>query len=279
MEVVALKTDETSVRRPIALVTLARSALASPVLRFLIVGGGNTLLYAVLSLLFMWLLPFSKQVSSTLAYLAGIPVAFLAYKTFVFRAESATSHSEILRFLVTHSVNLVVSYAMVAVLCSGLVFGHAFIYLTVEQAQAAIFPGQKLTSADLNLTPEQRKAIARASDVRVRNPELKVWKVEGGGWFILDEVIGKHEFITYAVGLNADGSVKHIEVMDYRETYGYQIRDEKWRAQFAGKKHGAKLKLDDDIKNISGATLSCRHLTDGVKRLLATHALVLQNLR
>ena len=119
MEVVALKTDETPAPRPIALAALARSALASPVLRFFIVGGGNTLLYAILSLLFMWLLPFSKQVSSTVAYLAGIPVAFLAYKTFVFRAGSAISHSEILRFLVTHSVNLVVSYVMVAVLCGG----------------------------------------------------------------------------------------------------------------------------------------------------------------
>ena len=120
VEVMALKTKETPFPRPISPVALARWALASPVLRFLIVGGGNTLLYAILSLLFMWLLPFSKQVCSTLAYLAGIPVAFLAYKTFVFRAEAATSHSEILRFLVTHSVNLVVSYAMVVVPCGEL---------------------------------------------------------------------------------------------------------------------------------------------------------------
>ncbi len=120
VEGLALKADETPMPRPVALLALARSALASPVLRFLIVGGGNTVLYAVLSLLFMWLLPFSKQVCSTLAYLAGIPVAFLAYKTFVFRAGSATGHSEILRFLATHSVNLVVSYVMVAVLCGGL---------------------------------------------------------------------------------------------------------------------------------------------------------------
>jgi len=41
-----------------------------------------------------------------------------------------------------------------------------------------------------------------------------------------------------------------------------------------GKKYGARLKLDDDIKNVSGATLSCRHVTDGVKRLLATHEIL-----
>ena len=153
---------------------------------------------------------------------------------------------------------------------------HAVTYLTVEQAQAAIFPGRKLTSADVKLTDEQRKAIAKASAIRVRNPQQKVWKVEGGGWFILDEVIGKHEFITYAVGLTEDGAVKQIEVMDYRETYGGQVREEKWRAQFTGKKHGAKLKLDDDVQNISGATLSSRHIADGVRRLLATYELALK---
>jgi putative flippase GtrA len=115
----ALNTDASPIPWHVALNALARKVLASPILRFLIVGGGNTLLYAVLSLLFMWLLPFSKQVSSTLAYLTAIPVAFLAYKKFVFRAGAATSHSEILRFLVTHGVNLVVSYVMVAVLCGG----------------------------------------------------------------------------------------------------------------------------------------------------------------
>src|SRR4051794_38221646 len=100
---------------------------------------------------------------------------------------------------------------------------HAVVYLTVGQAQQAIFPGAKLTPANVKLTDAQRKAIEKASDVKVRSPEVRVWMVEGGGWFILDDVVGKHEFITYALGLKADGSVKGIEIMDYRETYGDQI--------------------------------------------------------
>jgi Na+-transporting NADH:ubiquinone oxidoreductase subunit NqrC len=154
--------------------------------------------------------------------------------------------------------------------------GHAVTYLTVEQAQQAIFPGAQLTPADVTLTDAQRKAIEKASGVRVRNREEKVWKVAGGGWLIVDQVLGKHEFITYAVGLNGDGSVKQIEIMDYRESYGYEIRDPRWRAQFVGRTSDAKLKLGDDIENISGATLSCRHITDGVRRLLAFHDVVLR---
>ena len=113
--------------------------------------------------------------------------------------------------------------------------------------------------------------------MRVLHDDQQVWRVSGGGWFIVDEVVGKHEFITYAVGLNANGSVKQIEVMDYRETYGGEIRNENWRAQFVGKTSQSPLKLDRDIKNISGATLSCRHITDGVKRLLAFYDIALKH--
>ncbi len=153
---------------------------------------------------------------------------------------------------------------------------HATIYLSVEQAQEAIFPGAKLDRADVALSDDQRDAIEGASGVAVRNRKQRVWKVEGGGWFIVDEVLGKHEFITYALGLHADGSVKQIEIMDYRETYGYEVRNPEWRAQFTGLTSGARLKLGKDIRNISGATLSCRHVTDGVKRLLAFHDVALR---
>ena len=153
---------------------------------------------------------------------------------------------------------------------------EAVSYLTLDQAQQAIFPGAKVSPTSLRLTDAQRKAVEKASGVKVRTPGLKLWRVEGGGWFFIDDVVGKHEFITYALGLAADGTVKQIEVMDYRENYGDAVRRTDWRAQFTGKKHGAKLKLDDDIRSVSGATLSCRALTDGVKRLLAIHDLVLK---
>lgn len=154
--------------------------------------------------------------------------------------------------------------------------GYATTYLSVEQAQSAIFPGATFQTETIALTADQRSAIEKASGVRVRNAELKVWRASTGGWFIVDEVLGKHEFITYAVGLDSGGAVHGLEILDYRETYGGQVRNAAWRAQFSGKTSAAHLKLDDDVKNISGATLSSRHITDGVKRLLATYDLVLK---
>lgn len=167
------------------------------------------------------------------------------------------------------------------IISAGAIPCYATTYMTVDQAQKICFTNAtQFISADVTLTRAQMKAIEKDSGVRVRLPTQKVWRAMKDdkflGWVIQDEVLGKHEYIQWVLALNSDGSVRQIEILDYRETYGYEIRNEKWRAQFYGKEHGAKLKLDDDIKNISGATLSCRHITDGVKRLLSFYELVLK---
>jgi len=99
-----------------------------------------------------------------------------------------------------------------------------------------------------------------------------------GDWYIVDNVIGKHENIDIAVAITKDGKVKGVEVLTYRETYGYEVMNKKWLAQFKGKDNMETLKLDKQIKNISGATLSCRHVTDGVNRLTEIWAQILRYL-
>jgi Na+-translocating ferredoxin:NAD+ oxidoreductase RnfG subunit len=88
------------------------------------------------------------------------------------------------------------------------------------------------------------------------------------GYVVVDDVIGKFELITYAVGIGSDGVIRQVEVLSYRESHGYEIRLPAWRQQFVGKGSAAPLRVGDDIANISGATLSCSHVTDGVKRIV-----------
>lgn len=153
----------------------------------------------------------------------------------------------------------------------------ATVYLTVEQAQSAMFPHQKLTPAFRQLQPMEIAAIKRASGETPLSKQLQAWRAQDGGWFIVDRVVGKHEFITYAVALTRDGAVRSVEILDYRETYGGEVRSPAWRQQFVGKRFGAAVELGKDIRNISGATISSRHVTDGVRRLLATWEVVLKN--
>lgn len=94
------------------------------------------------------------------------------------------------------------------------------------------------------------------------------------GRAIEGDVIGKELPITFLVLLTRENSVRGIEILNYRETHGGEVRREKWRAQFNGKSAGDSLKLGEDIKNIAGATLSCRALTDAVHDALGIAAVV-----
>jgi Na+-translocating ferredoxin:NAD+ oxidoreductase RnfG subunit len=155
-------------------------------------------------------------------------------------------------------------------------------YLSLSQAQTLLFPtANAFRDKLLRFSPEDRDRIKERSGLRQRWDEQKVWRAErdgqAQGWFIVDEVIGKHEFITYAAAISPSGQVLGIEILSYRETHGGQVREREWRRHFVGKKLGDAFKLDEDVPNISGATLSCRNVLDGVKRLLVIHSLHLAN--
>ena len=157
--------------------------------------------------------------------------------------------------------------------------GRAEQYLTTEQARKLAFPkADRFEEKVLRFTPEQVKAIEKKGGVPVKVEGNKViYAYEGAqllGVFFIDHVLGKHEIIDYSVAISPEGKVLGIEILEYRESYGYEIRNAKWRKQFVGAKAGDRLRLNKDIYNISGATMSCRHVTDGTKRVLATFDLL-----
>jgi FMN-binding domain len=98
----------------------------------------------------------------------------------------------------------------------------------------------------------------------------RVWKASTGGIFVLDHVVGKHLYIDYAVSIEG-GRVRRVDILAYRESYGGEIRSPSWLAQFIGKTSASPMKVGSDIRNISGATLSSLHVTEGVKRILAAY--------
>ncbi len=112
-------------------------------------------------------------------------------------------------------------------------------YLSVEGAQKALFPQADRFTEELV------------------------------GYVFVDEVIGREDFITYAAGIDAAGHLSALEVLAYRESHGGEIRSDAWRRQFAGRQGLGQLRVQTDIKNIAGATLSCEHVTEGARWLLA----------
>jgi Na+-translocating ferredoxin:NAD+ oxidoreductase RnfG subunit len=130
---------------------------------------------------------------------------------------------------------------------------YAVVYLSVAAAQKAAFP----------------------SATRFVDYDGRSWKAMAGeqliGLVVLDHVVGKHLYIDYTVALDTSGRVKRVDILQYRESYGGEVRDASWLVQFVGKTSASALKVGGDIRSISGATLSSLHLTEGVKRVVSIY--------
>jgi Na+-translocating ferredoxin:NAD+ oxidoreductase RnfG subunit len=146
-------------------------------------------------------------------------------------------------------------------------------YLSADQAAKLMFPdADRFEQRDITLDAPQMQKLD-AQGVRARSAHWPVRVAQRGGtalgFVVVDDVIGKFELISYAVGIALDGTVKQVEVLSYRESHGHEIRLPAWRRQFAGKGPASPLRVGEDIANISGATLSCNHVTEGVRRIVA----------
>ncbi len=147
-------------------------------------------------------------------------------------------------------------------------------YLTVEQAQKSLFPAaERFDEVILALSPEQKQQVARLAGPQPPHRSIRSWKaVRGGevlGYVFVDEVVGRQDFITYAAGIDSKGTLGALEVLAYRESHGGEVRGDAWRKQFSGRNSLDQLRFETDIKNIAGATLSCGHVTQGVRWLMA----------
>lgn len=156
------------------------------------------------------------------------------------------------------------------------IFAQAKIFVGIEQAQKILFPNKQLHKNPIIITEDLQTKLKNVSSVNHPFKGDRVWKTSDDGWFIVDEVVGKHEMITYAVAINSAGLIQGIEVLEYVESYGYEVGDANWKKQFISKSANDQIKLNKDIQNISGATLSCKHLTDGVKRIMTLYDLALK---
>ncbi len=154
-------------------------------------------------------------------------------------------------------------------------------YLSVEAAQRALFPAaDHFTELVLTLDAAQRARVQILAGAQPPHRSLRAFRALKGeellGYVFIDEVIGKEDFITYAAAIDSTGRLGPLEVLSYRESHGGEIRSDAWRRQFAGRAGVDALKVATDIKNIAGATLSCEHVTQGVRWLMALWQVTLQ---
>lgn len=146
----------------------------------------------------------------------------------------------------------------------------AFDFQSLEAAQERLFPGKKLTPSDFTLSPEQFDRLKTEYKVPALRPSFKAWRAETGDWLFLDQVYGLNDIVTYVVAVNANSQVRGVEILVCAEGF-CDVGQPEWNGQLVGKGHG-KWTPSEEVTNVSGATLSTVHVTEGVKKILAIHA-------
>ena len=148
-------------------------------------------------------------------------------------------------------------------------------YLSPEKARIVLIPSAaSFVDITVQLNAEQMAAVGRLGRITPRSSQWRLSQAINDqgqviGAFVVDNVIGKYELITYAVAVSTNGAVSGVEVLSYRESHGGEIRLPAWRKQFVGKTTRDPIEVGNDIALISGATLSSVHVTDGIRRINA----------
>lgn len=153
------------------------------------------------------------------------------------------------------------------------------VYLSEPEAVRTIFGQAPVDRQTVTPTAAQRTMIERYLGRRLPDKDVtflvarKGRQVDAYG-LILDE-IGKHDPITFIVGITPDLHVKDVAVMVFRERRGDGVRRRRFLAQFPGKRLGDPLMLSQDVMPISGSTMSSVAVSSGVKRALALTAVLM----
>ncbi len=151
--------------------------------------------------------------------------------------------------------------------------GHVEVYLTEDEAAKVMFPDSERIRKDvLSLTAPQKALVEERIGWSFPEQSFDVYLGEThgavDGYAIVQNTIGKHRPITYMVGVDQQGQVTNFEVLVYRESRGSEIRRKRFNYQYEGKTVFDPIRINKDIINITGATMSVRSAGAGVKRVL-----------
>ena len=150
---------------------------------------------------------------------------------------------------------------------------HAEVFLTEEDAIKLMFPkSERIRRHMLNLNPDQKKKVEERIGWRFPEESFDMYVGETGGkvdgYALVQNTIGKHKPMTYMVGVDENGAVTNVELLVFREARGSEVRMKRFNSQYEGKTVLDPVRINKDIINISGATMSVRSISAGVKRML-----------
>lgn len=156
----------------------------------------------------------------------------------------------------------------------------AVVLQSQDEALAEAFPDATVQSHTVfldDLQAEQVEALAGSapsSQVVTYYVATKDGRLVGTAYFDAHRVRTLPEVLMVVVG--PDEAVQRVTILSFREPKDY-LPSGRWLEQFHDRKLGRKLSLKQDIRGITGATLSGRAVTAAVRRILALHQVLAES--
>ncbi len=149
----------------------------------------------------------------------------------------------------------------------------ATVYLQEEDSIKIMLPKSERVRKDvITLNREKKSLIEERIGWKFPEESFEVYigETEGqiDGYAVVQNTIGKHKPMTYMVGVDNEGSVSNVELLVFRESRGSDVRKKRFNAQYEGKTVLDPVRINKDITNITGATMSVRSMSAGIKRVL-----------
>lgn len=136
-------------------------------------------------------------------------------------------------------------------------FAFAEVYLSAEEAVKKIFPDIKDYKAEsYNLGGQELKVFTVITDNKIV------------GWSVVIEEMGKVKPIAFLVGIDSEGKVLAVYVLEYRDMFGSEIKRRSFLRQFIGKSRRDPITVGRDIDAVTGATISSGAAVTAVKNSL-----------
>ncbi|CUS31342.1 conserved exported hypothetical protein, FMN-binding [Candidatus Nitrospira nitrosa] len=150
---------------------------------------------------------------------------------------------------------------------------HAEVFMSEDEAVKIILPkSQRVRKEVIQLSQDKKDLIEQRIGWKFPEQAFEVYIGETGekvdGYAIVHNTIGKHKHMTYMVGVDAKGACSDVELLVFREARGSEVGRKRFNVQYEGKTVLDPIRINKDIINISGATMSVRSISAGVKRVL-----------
>ncbi len=154
------------------------------------------------------------------------------------------------------------------------VYGSAELFMTRDQALEAAFPGSTVEKINIFLNNEQVEEIEKLSKVMLDTKIYLFYKFTKDNTTLGYAVLNTHllrtksETVMYVIG--NDGRLISAEILAFFEPTEY-MQSDKWLTLFENQKLDNELRIDREIPNITGATITSHAFTESVRKVLAIY--------